>query len=84
MPGLIDKHKFAAWPIRVEPPGGDQWSSYVQAAMDQDARSARKKAGALNKNIILMPALVPPVARDETGKSQPKGCILPARIWLVV
>jgi len=40
VPSLADDDQFAARPILVELPGGDEWPTNVQPAMDQNAWDA--------------------------------------------
>src|SRR5262245_39841769 len=83
MASVVENLQPAGGPSLGQLPGGHQWSTYIEASMDEHARDAVQLCGVPNQLVLLEKRRVPPIVSNEASEPQTKLGILVARIWSV-
>jgi hypothetical protein len=83
MSSVVENLQPAGGPSLGQPPSGDQWSAYVEASMDEQARDPVQLCGVPNQLVFLEKRGVLPIMSHEARERETKRGILVARIWRV-
>src|SRR5262245_65193906 len=84
MASVVEHLQPAGGPSLGQPPSGNQWSTYVEAAMDEHARDPVQLCGVPNQLVLLEKRGVLPIVSHEAGEPQTKLGILVAQTWCVI
>src|SRR5262245_57352198 len=83
MSGVVENLQSAGGPSLGQPPSGNQWSTYIEASMDEHARDPVQLCDVPNQLVLPEKRGVPPIVSHEASEAQPKLGVLVARIWSV-
>jgi hypothetical protein len=83
MSSIVENLQSAGGPSLGQPPSGNQWSTYIEASMDEHARDPVQRCGVPNELVLFEKRRVLPIVGNEAGEPQTKFGVLVARIWTV-